>query len=72
MGFTRNIKLYELEGIISNSCLVAIREAGSSFRDINYRIPFSKALYKFGNYTVWFIDPLYEDMLAFVVSENEV
>lgn len=70
MTFTRTMKLSELKGIISKYCLVAIREAGTHGKAENFRIPFSNALDKFGDYIVWFIDPLAEDLLGIVVSEE--
>ena len=71
VAFTRTMKLNELEGIINKHCTVSIREAGTSGKDEDFHIPFSLALQKYGEYTVWFIDPESETTLDIIVSEDE-
>ena len=64
------MKLNELNGIIDKHCIVSIREVGTHGNEEDFHIPFTLALQKYGEYTVWFIDPESETTLDIVVKRN--
>lgn len=68
--FTRTLKLIELKDIIYCDDRVTIREAGTNGKREDYMILFSKALEKYWNYYVWWIEADSVNCFNITVSED--
>ena len=68
--FTRTLKLIQLKDIIYSEDRVTIREAGTHGKHEDYMILFSKAVEKYRDYYVWWIEADSENCFNITVSEN--